>query len=139
MACKPKSSATSAELQRRVSSPRHGNCTARHGKEQPGLSVEQPFLHCKTSYRARVIRRAHTSSRTSTCPQRGLFTRLPSGRRYRSVKSRATTLTNSFYPQGIRPPHQNPGTRPYTHSPPLPPAIFNLWHEARSTFKHSRL
>lgn len=89
---------------------RHGNCTARHSKVLQRVIKSCPaYLWNSRSFAARHLTGPGssggptTSSRTSTCPQRGLFARLPSGQRYRSVKSRTTRLTNSSYPQGIRP------------------------------------
>ena len=41
----------------------------------------------------------HQWHRSNTQPSHGLFTLLPSGRRYRSVRRRTTTLQSSFVPQ----------------------------------------
>ncbi len=46
--------------------------------------------------------RAASILKDPTHPQHGLFTLLPSGRRYRSVKCRTTRLKNSFFPTAIR-------------------------------------
>lgn len=110
---------------------RHGNCTARYGKALRRVIKRCPvYLWNSRSFAARRLTGPGssggpaTSSRTSTCPQRGLFTRLPSGRRYRSVKSRTTRLTNSFYPRGIRPlnntlQHRHTHTLHHSHRPSL--------------------
>ena len=76
-------------------------------------------------YTTRVIKRTHnifkdnthTHTHTHTHTQDSLFTLLPSGRRYRSVKARTTALTNSFYPQAFRP--LNTAISPHTLHPPL--------------------
>lgn len=60
----------------------------------------QPSL--QSIYHRRVHRRAASIIKDPTHPQHGLFTLLPSGRRYRSVKSRTTRLKNSFFPTAIR-------------------------------------
>ena len=49
-------------------------------------------------YHCRVHRRACSIVEDLTHPQHRLFTPLPSGRRYRSVKCRMSRLRNSFYP-----------------------------------------
>lgn len=115
MACKPKIlsnfyGATAQSVITSAITAWHGNRTARHGKALQRVIKSCPvYLWNSRSFAARHLRGPgssggpSTSSRTSTCQQRGLFARLPSGRRYRSVKSRTTRLTNSFYPQGIRP------------------------------------
>ncbi|KAI4871731.1 hypothetical protein NFI96_006116 [Prochilodus magdalenae] len=86
----------------------YGNCTAQDRKAlQRVIKFAQSisgaaFPSLQDIYRTRVIRRAHSIIRDSTHPQHSLFTLLPSGRRYRSVKSRTARLTDSFYPQAIR-------------------------------------
>ncbi|KAI4873818.1 hypothetical protein NFI96_001419 [Prochilodus magdalenae] len=86
----------------------YGNCTAQDRKAlQRVIKTAQlisgaAFPSLQDIYRTRVIRRAHSIIRDSTHPQHSLFTLLPSGRRYRSVKSRTARLTDSFYPQAIR-------------------------------------
>ncbi|KAI4881127.1 hypothetical protein NFI96_017869, partial [Prochilodus magdalenae] len=86
----------------------YGNCTAQDRKAlQRVIKTAQlisgaAFPSLQDIYRTRVIRRTHSIIRDSTHPQHSLFTLLPSGRRYRSVKSRTARLTDSFYPQAIR-------------------------------------
>ncbi|KAI4892528.1 hypothetical protein NFI96_005758 [Prochilodus magdalenae] len=86
----------------------YGNCTAQDRKAlqrviKTAQSIsEAAFPSLQDIYRTRVIRRAHSIIRDSTHPQHSLFMLLPSGRRYRSVKSRTARLTDSFYPQAIR-------------------------------------
>ena len=62
--------------------------------------MAQPSL--QSIYNLRVHRRAASIIKDPTHPQHGLFTLLPSGRRYRSVKCRTTRLKNSFFPTAIR-------------------------------------
>uniref|UniRef100_A0A8C8DGK4 Reverse transcriptase domain-containing protein n=1 Tax=Oryzias sinensis TaxID=183150 RepID=A0A8C8DGK4_9TELE len=61
-----------------------------------------PLPSLQSIYKRRVCRRAASIVKDPTHPQRGLFTLLPSGRRYRSVKCRTTRLKNSFFPSAIR-------------------------------------
>ena len=61
-----------------------------------------PLPSLQSIYHRRVHRRAASIIKDSTHPQHKLFTLLPSGRRYRSVKCRTTRLKNSFYPTAIR-------------------------------------
>ena len=86
----------------------YGNCTAQDRKAlQRVIKTAQlisgaAFPTLQDTYRTRVLRRAHNIIKDRSHPQHSLFTLLPSGKRYRSVKSRTTRLTNSFYPQAIR-------------------------------------
>lgn len=127
MACQPKSSATFTNRKSRALSPTqsmwHGSCTAQDRKDLQPLIKTERFIGAASPsfqdiYTTRVIRRAHNIIKDSTHPQHSLFTSLPSGRRYRSVKSRTTRLINSFYPQAIRLLSNTFNTAP--HSPSLP-------------------
>ncbi|KAI4874696.1 hypothetical protein NFI96_021606, partial [Prochilodus magdalenae] len=86
----------------------YGNCTAQDRKALQRVIKTAQFISgaafpsLQDIYRTRVFRRAHSIIRDSTHPQHSLFTLLPSGRRYRSVKSRTARLTDSFYPLAIR-------------------------------------
>ena len=53
-------------------------------------------------YNNRCLRKARKIVKDHSHPGYGLFTLLPSGRRYRSIRARTTRLTNSFYPQAVR-------------------------------------
>ncbi|XP_072513255.1 uncharacterized protein [Salminus brasiliensis] len=53
-------------------------------------------------YTTRCIRKATSIVDDSTHPSHRLFSLLPSGRRYRSIRSNTTRLCNSFFPQAIR-------------------------------------
>ncbi|KAK0143548.1 hypothetical protein N1851_018288 [Merluccius polli] len=86
----------------------YGNCTAQDRKAlQRVVKTAQhisgaAFHSLQDIYSTRVTRRAHNIIKDSTHPQHRLFTLLPSGRRYQSLRSRTTRMTNSFYPQAIR-------------------------------------
>ncbi|KAK3514495.1 hypothetical protein QTP70_018668 [Hemibagrus guttatus] len=86
----------------------HGSCTVRNRKALQRV-IKTAQLICGAAFpslqdicNTRVIRRAHNIIRDNTHPQHNLFTLLPSGRCYRSVRSRTKRLTNSFYSQTIR-------------------------------------
>uniref|UniRef100_A0AAQ6IKW0 Alkylated DNA repair protein AlkB homologue 8 N-terminal domain-containing protein n=1 Tax=Anabas testudineus TaxID=64144 RepID=A0AAQ6IKW0_ANATE len=64
--------------------------------------IRTPLPSLQTVYHRRVHRRAATILKDPTHPQHGLFTLLPSGRRYRSVKCRTSRLSNSVFPSAIR-------------------------------------
>ncbi|XP_049331041.1 probable RNA-directed DNA polymerase from transposon BS [Astyanax mexicanus] len=53
-------------------------------------------------YTTRSIRKATSIVNDPTHPSHKLFSLLPSGRRYRSIRSSTTRFCNSFYPQAIR-------------------------------------
>jgi hypothetical protein len=57
-----------------------------------------PLPSLESIYHHRVTRRAASILKDPSHPQLGLFTLLPSGRRYRSVKCRTSRLKNSFFP-----------------------------------------
>ncbi|XP_054649717.1 uncharacterized protein LOC129190933 isoform X1 [Dunckerocampus dactyliophorus] len=86
----------------------YGNCTTRDREAlQRVIKTSQNIVGAalpslQDIYKSRVLRRTHNLIKDSTHPQHSLFTLLPSGRRYRSLKSRTTRLANSFYPQAIR-------------------------------------
>ncbi|KAK3553870.1 hypothetical protein QTP70_012703 [Hemibagrus guttatus] len=53
-------------------------------------------------YSTRCIRKANSIVNDSTHPSHTLFTLLPSGKRYQSIRNNTTRLLNSFFPQAIR-------------------------------------
>ncbi|KAI5109546.1 gastrula zinc finger protein XlCGF28.1-like, partial [Silurus meridionalis] len=53
-------------------------------------------------YTTRFIRKAHSIVDDHTHPSHTLFTLLPSGKRFRSIRAATTRLCNSFFPQAIR-------------------------------------
>ena len=83
-----------------------GNCTVQERKAlQRVIKTAQyicgaAFPSLQDIYNTRDTKRAHNITK-DTHPHT-LFTLLPSGRRYRSMKARTTRLKNSFYPQAIR-------------------------------------
>ena len=64
--------------------------------------IRTPLPSLQSIYHCRVHRRAATILKDPTHPQHGLFTLLPSGRRYRSMKSKTSRLKNSFFPTALR-------------------------------------
>ena len=64
------------------------------------INTQLPSL--EDIYKARCLRRATNITQDSFHPANHLFTLLPSGRRYGSLKARTCRLTNSFYPRAIR-------------------------------------
>ncbi|OCT58618.1 hypothetical protein XELAEV_18001942mg [Xenopus laevis] len=52
-------------------------------------------------FHKRCARKASCIALDSTHPKHGLFTLLPSGRRFHSIKARTTRLRESFFPQSI--------------------------------------
>ncbi len=69
--------------------------TARHivGGELPSL---------QDIYTRRCIRKARRIIKDSSHPSHSLLSLLPSGRRFRSIRSRTSRLRDSFFPQAIR-------------------------------------
>uniref|UniRef100_A0A8C5BDP5 Alkylated DNA repair protein AlkB homologue 8 N-terminal domain-containing protein n=1 Tax=Gadus morhua TaxID=8049 RepID=A0A8C5BDP5_GADMO len=53
-------------------------------------------------YNSRCLRKAKKILKDNSHPGYGLFSLLPSGRRYRSIRTRTTRLTNSFFPLAVR-------------------------------------
>ena len=51
---------------------------------------------------SRCLSRAHRILSDPTHPQHGLFSRLASGRRFRSIRCRTARLRNSYFPLAIR-------------------------------------
>ena len=52
-------------------------------------------------HRSRCLKKANSILIDSSHPGHKLFELLPSGRRYRSIKTRTNRLKNSFYPTAI--------------------------------------
>ena len=53
-------------------------------------------------YSKLCLRKAHNIIKDPTHPNHKLFTPLPSGGQYHSMRSETNRLRNSFYPQSIR-------------------------------------
>ena len=70
------------------------------------VETEEKIIGCSLPspndlYSSCCLTRAEAITRDSTHPAHHLFDPLPSGRRYRSNKTRANTLKNSFFPPAI--------------------------------------
>ena len=52
-------------------------------------------------YTTRTLRKATTIISDSTHPANHLFESVPSGKRFRSIKTRTTRFSNSFYPKAV--------------------------------------
>ena len=68
-------------------------------------------------YNTRCLRKARNIVKDHSHPGYGIFTLLPSGRRYLSIRTRTTRLTNSFFPQAVRPLNQQLWSTGQSHSP----------------------
>ena len=60
-----------------------------------------PLPSLRHLYTSRCLSRAEAIKRDNTHPAHHLFELLPSGRRYRSIRTRTNRLRNSFFPQAI--------------------------------------
>ena len=56
----------------------------------------------KSIYTTRTLRKATTIISDSTHPANHLFESVPSGKRFRSIKTRTTCFSNSFYPKAVQ-------------------------------------
>ncbi|KAK3510338.1 hypothetical protein QTP70_002816 [Hemibagrus guttatus] len=85
-----------------------GNCTVSDRKTlqrivrtaEKIIGVFLPSL--RDIYTTRCIHKANSIVDKPTHPSHTLFTLLPSGKRYRSIRALTTRLCNSFFPQAIR-------------------------------------
>ncbi|KAK3535371.1 hypothetical protein QTP70_011131 [Hemibagrus guttatus] len=85
-----------------------GNCTVSDRKTlqrivktaEKIIGVSFPFI--MDIYSTSCIRKANSIVDDPTHPSHTLFTLLPSGKRYRSIRALSTRLLNSFFPQAIR-------------------------------------
>ena len=86
----------------------YGNCSASDRKAlQRVVKTAQriagaPLPAIKDIYRKRCLKRAGKIIRDPSHPSHGLFTLLPSGRRYRSLRTKTTRYRNSFFPTAVR-------------------------------------
>ena len=60
-----------------------------------------PLLSLEDVYNRHCLRRAHSILRDSSHPGHNLFELLPSGRRYRAIRSKTNRLKNCFYPRAV--------------------------------------
>lgn len=94
MAYQDKSSAASTGVRSRASLP---------APSQSGLAAAQyRIIRVYSLYQNRIVKRIISIIKDISHPQHSIFTLLPSGRHYRSVKARTSRLRNSFCPQAIR-------------------------------------
>ena len=86
----------------------YGSCTDRDCKVICSVVRSAEFIIGKglralqVTYHTRCLRKAGRILKDCYHPSYRLFTPLPSGRRYRSIRSRTCTLENSFFPRAIR-------------------------------------
>uniref|UniRef100_A0A3B3BMJ4 Reverse transcriptase domain-containing protein n=1 Tax=Oryzias melastigma TaxID=30732 RepID=A0A3B3BMJ4_ORYME len=82
----------------------YGSCSAADRKAlQRAVKIAQhvtgaPLPAIKDIYKKRCLKRAGKIIKDSNHPAHGLFTPLPSGRRYRSLRTKTTRFQNSFFP-----------------------------------------
>lgn len=85
-----------------------GNCKASDWKSlqrvtRTGEKIIGSLLPCiKDIADKRCLSRAHQILSDPAHPNHGLFSTLPSGRRYRNISCRTTRLLNSFFPRAVR-------------------------------------
>ncbi|KAI4899218.1 hypothetical protein NFI96_023461 [Prochilodus magdalenae] len=85
-----------------------GNCTASDRKSlQRVVRTAEKIIGASLPtitdiYTTRCIRKANSIVDDHTHPSHTLFTLLPSGKRYRSIRALTSRLCNSFFPQAIR-------------------------------------
>lgn len=83
------------------------SCTARERKVLQKVIttaqriIGQPLPSLEELYGSRCLRKANNILQDSSHPGYSLFALLPSGRRYRNIKSRTNRLKNSFYPRAV--------------------------------------
>ena len=72
-----------------------------HGKGQfRNFIIGRELPALQDTYHTRCLRKAGRILKDCYHPAFRLFTLLPSGRRYRSIRSRTRRLENSFFPRG---------------------------------------
>uniref|UniRef100_A0A3Q3MEX0 Reverse transcriptase domain-containing protein n=1 Tax=Labrus bergylta TaxID=56723 RepID=A0A3Q3MEX0_9LABR len=85
----------------------YGNCSVADRKAlQRVVKTAQRITRCplpaiEDVQRKRCLRRAHGILKDSSHPAHRLFTLLPSGRRFRSLRTRTSRLRNSFFPRAV--------------------------------------
>ncbi len=70
--------------------------------ELPATLLEVSFPPLQDIYTRRCTRKARSIIKDSSHPSHRLLFLLPSGRRFRSIRSRTSRLRDSFFPQAIR-------------------------------------
>uniref|UniRef100_A0A3P9IWZ8 Reverse transcriptase domain-containing protein n=1 Tax=Oryzias latipes TaxID=8090 RepID=A0A3P9IWZ8_ORYLA len=85
----------------------YGNCSVADRKAlQRVVKTAQritgtPLPALEDIQRKRCLRRARSILKDSSHPDHGLFNLLPSGRRFRSLRTRTTRFRNSFFPKAV--------------------------------------
>ena len=64
------------------------------------IGSELPSLDCL--YHQRVLRRGSQLIADQTHPANKLFQKLPSGRRFRSIRTKTSRFSSSFYPKAVQ-------------------------------------
>ncbi|KAI3364792.1 hypothetical protein L3Q82_000987 [Scortum barcoo] len=88
----------------------YGSCSAADRKAlQRVVKAAQriagaPLPSIEDIYRKRCLKRAGKIIKDSSHPAHRLFTLLPSGKRYRSARTKTTRFLNSFFPTAVRTP-----------------------------------
>ena len=83
------------------------SCTAAQRKKlQRVINTAQKIVGCplpslEDLHRSRGLKKTQNILKDPSHPGHSLFELLPSGKRYRSIKSRTSRLTNSFYPTAV--------------------------------------
>uniref|UniRef100_A0A3B3I9A9 Reverse transcriptase domain-containing protein n=1 Tax=Oryzias latipes TaxID=8090 RepID=A0A3B3I9A9_ORYLA len=109
----------------------YGSCTAQDRKDLARVVktaqeiVGGPLPQLDSVYDSRVRRKAGRIAADPTHPGHNLFVPLPSGKRYRSIRTHTNRLRNSFFPRAVRSIHPPPPhiTQLGQRNRPLPPDL----------------
>lgn len=105
----------------------YGSCTAQDRKDLSRLvRTAQGIVGCclpdlDSIYSTRVQRKARRIASDPTHPGNSLFVPLPSGKRYRTIKSTTSRLRDSFFPRAMKaitPPQPSPQSTSTEDPPP---------------------
>jgi len=82
-----------------------GSCSAADARDARVVKTAECIIGCQlpavqSMYHTRCLRKAEKNIEDYSHPGYGLFTLLPSGRRYRNIQAPTTRLKNSFFPTG---------------------------------------
>ncbi len=93
---------------------RTGTCSKRlkHASNSTGTDLAQLY----DIFITRRIREAQSIIKDTSHPAHTLFSLLPSGKHYRSIKSRTTHFRDSVFPQVVRIMNSNTPTHTHTHT-----------------------
>ncbi|KAJ8407061.1 hypothetical protein AAFF_G00287370 [Aldrovandia affinis] len=107
----------------------YGNCTASDRKTlQRVVKTAQRITGSslpaiKSIHDRRCLRKAQSIIRDSSHPNHGLFALLPSGRRYRNLRSKSSRLRNSFFPSAVISLNSSSPPHPPSSDCPSPPPV----------------